>query len=508
MILKKIRQDLAESQKILQSIRSDLFNPHIIESSISFNHNLPSESSKLKNIYDEINSNLNILLRNITTLNKYIEDISEIGEHYKVLGSYNLKIDLNKNIKLNLLEDLSEFESQVSRNDIFRKVLDLSASISHKDLNIQNIYNYLEKINFEITHLKISSKEIILKYKKDIDDYHQKIKMIPVFEASRNTIENNLISYVDDKKQEIDRQMKVLHEQIESSKKIFKSLENSIVRAQQQNNSANDNFLVISKKFTDFSEQINNLKNLNESKISEIELQNETHFKNTLKDINKKYEDQINKFSFELDGVNKEIQDEITSIKNTSQSFKNFISNETSIKLTNDYKDKADFEKKSYYFFNILSFLIITLAIYISYESLSSFALAHVGTDKTYNTNDLAYLTIRLIFSLIVLSSLTFTSKLASKSYIYWKKNEGIFLRLTALKSFIADMSPEKKTEIHEKLVDVYFGKDDESESINNNKIKDLPNNITQLLSKIVEHNSNLLDISKNNKVQESSNEK
>lgn len=508
MILKKIRQDLTESQKILQSMRSDLLDPRIIKSPISFDHDLPSESSEFKNIYDTINSNLNILLRNITTLSKYTEEINEIGEHYKVLGSYNLKINLNENMKLNLIEDLSNFESQFNRNDIFGKILDLSTTISNKDFHIQNIYNYLERINFEIIHLKISSKEIILKYKKDIDDYHQKIKMIPVFEASRNTIENNLISYIDDKKQEIDRQMKVLDEQIESSKKIFKSLENSIVRAQQQNNSTNDNFLVINKKFTDFSEQINSLSKLNKDKISEIELQNENHLKNILKDINEKYEDQINKFTFELDDVNKEIQDEIKSIKNTSQSFKNFVSNETSIKLTNDYKDKADFEKKSYYFFNILSFLIITVAIYISYESLSNFALAHVGTNKTYNTNDLAYLTIRLIFSLIVLSSLTFTSKLASKSYIYWKKNEGIFLRLTALKSFIADMSPEKKTEIHEKLVDVYFGKDDESESINNNKIKDLPNNITQLLSKIVEHNSNLLDISKNNKVQESSNDK
>ncbi|NUF17427.1 hypothetical protein HUN18_17470, partial [Acinetobacter lactucae] len=80
--------------------------------------------------------------------------------------------------------------------------------------------------------------------------------------------------------------------------------------------------------------------------------------------------------------------------------------------------------------------------------------------------------------------------------YVYWKKNEGIFLRLTALKSFIADMSDTKKEEIHEKLVDVYFGKDEQDQNFNQ-KMKDLPNNITQLLGKVVEQTSVVLDIPK-----------
>lgn len=70
------------------------------------------------------------------------------------------------------------------------------------------------------------------------------------------------------------------------------------------------------------------------------------------------------------------------------------------------------------------------------------------------------------------------------------------FLRLTALKSFIADMSESKKREIHEKLVDVYFGKDEQEQNLNQ-KLKDLPNNITQLLGKVVDQTSVVLDASK-----------
>lgn len=79
------------------------------------------------------------------------------------------------------------------------------------------------------------------------------------------------------------------------------------------------------------------------------------------------------------------------------------------------------------------------------------------------------------------------------------EKNEGIYLRLTALKPFISAMPDEKKVQIHEKLVDVYFGKDEQEQNLNQ-KLKDLPDNITQLLGKVVDQTSVVLDASKSRK--------
>ncbi|WP_353162731.1 hypothetical protein [Acinetobacter guillouiae] len=223
------------------------------------------------------------------------------------------------------------------------------------------------------------------------------------------------------------------------------------------------------------------------------------NIKHVNSEIYKEFSKNLNDLVKELDHVDILIKEEVSTIKNTSKSFKDFISDETSIKLTDDYKSKAKWEMAAYYGFNFLSFIIIIVAIKLSWNSLTEFTQAHVGTNKSYTSLDLVYLSIRLIFSLIIFSSVAFTSRLASKSYVYWKKNEGIFLRLTALKSFIADMSESKKEEIHEKLVDVYFGKDEQEQNLNQ-KLKDLPDNITQLLGKVVEHTSGVLDSAKGNK--------
>lgn len=149
---------------------------------------------------------------------------------------------------------------------------------------------------------------------------------------------------------------------------------------------------------------------------------------------------------------------EIENISNTSRSFNEFISEETSIKLTNNFKTKSETERNLYYGFNVVSAIIIGVAIWMSYSSLTNFAEKH-STDFTQL--DLYYLAIRLLFSFLIFSTIAFTNKLANKHYYHWKKNESTYLKLTALKSFIADMSPEKQQEIHEKLIDVYFGKED-----------------------------------------------
>lgn len=198
----------------------------------------------------------------------------------------------------------------------------------------------------------------------------------------------------------------------------------------------------------------------------------------------------------ESDRQLKDLKLSISRMDEEIENYKEIVSDKTTEQLTSVYKREAFWEKCAYYIFSAIGFFIIIIAIFYSGISLSNFSEVHIGEGRSYNNLDLIYLSIRLIFSLIIFSSVAFTSKLASKSYFFWKKNEGIYLRLTALKPFISAMPNDKKVEIHEKLIDVYFGKDEQEQNLNQ-KLNDLPNNITQLLGKVVEQTSVVLDASK-----------
>lgn len=73
------------------------------------------------------------------------------------------------------------------------------------------------------------------------------------------------------------------------------------------------------------------------------------------------------------------------------------------------------------------------------------------------------------------------------------KKNESTYLKLTALKSFIADMSPDKQQEIHEKLIDVYFGKEDLDPTI----YKKMDNSSNDLIKFFTDKGINLVNSKK-----------
>ncbi|UIJ77056.1 hypothetical protein [Acinetobacter sp. SH20PTE14] len=220
------------------------------------------------------------------------------------------------------------------------------------------------------------------------------------------------------------------------------------------NNKISDSF----KKLTSISIEINTLEN-------ELSL-----YKNSINkqlsefiSVEKKYIDDhlvnlLNNLNIKFEEAEVQINNQIEKIENTSKSFNDFISDETSIKLTNNFKEKSESERKWYYGFNMVSGIAIIFAICMSYFSLTEFADNHA---KNFTQLDLYYLGIRLLFSFLIFSTVAFTNKLANKHYYHWKKNESTYLKLTALNSFIANMSPEKQQEIHEKLIDVYFGKED-----------------------------------------------
>ncbi|RPE47882.1 hypothetical protein EC846_0071 [Acinetobacter sp. BIGb0102] len=411
------------------------------------------------------------------------------------------------NIFDNFLKDISsrvgdkegflnnDFVDRLDANIIQQYNSNLKERMKSIDLNYMKQGYFEDDIQFY--KMIIDSFESVNRLRLDFLKFYREIKS--KYKSSSEgmlKIENDFYNYTNEKKKEIEVN--------------FISFENKIKSVVSKYNVTNDDLNDLNKSYLDISEKVKgiysqltdinaNIFNLNDElnkKISEFDTELKVRADRVEKKINDNTVAVLKDFVKDLDETESLITQEVNSIKKTSRGFKDFISDETSIKLTDDYKSKANFEMTSYYFFNFLSLAIISFAIYFSYSSLSDFATNHIGY---YTSLDLAYLGLRLIFSILIFSTIAFTSRLASKSYIYWKKNEGVFLRLTALKSFIADMSEAKKEEIHEKLVDVYFGKDEQEQNLNQ-KLKDLPNNITQLLGKVVEQTSVVLDASKTTK--------
>lgn len=445
-------------------------------------------SEYLKTI-DKIYSNLSFYKKNIVTLEKYILDFEDMSNNLEYKRVYDVKESVAEN---DSIRGINSFLKK-SFNDFYDLDLKiLLMEVSYKTISKEHL-NFLQKKQFDLDYLVKDSKELIIHFKGVIDNYRNNVKMIPVFESSRIKIEENLNQYIDLKKSEMDRYTKSLKDEFNTINNKLKSFDVDFDRLKKSNSeikvdndSLQDKITTIKNDIVNFDRVYSDNQNKLESKMNDL---TEVMKKEIYEAFRKKLEILVK----ELDEVDVLIKQEILSIKGTSKSFKDFISDETAIKLTDDYKNKAKWEMRAYYFFNFISLVIISFAIYFSYSSLSDFATKHTGN---YTSLDLAYLGIRLIFSILIFSTIAFTSRLASKSYVYWKKNEGIFLRLTALKSFIADMSDSKKEEIHEKLVDVYFGKDEQEQNLNQ-KLNDLPNNITQLLGKVVDQTSVVLDASK-----------
>ncbi|KXO85691.1 hypothetical protein AYK86_16345, partial [Acinetobacter venetianus] len=318
------------------------------------------------------------------------------------------------------------------------------------------------------------------------------------FDSIQN-IQQKYLDFTEQKTKELEILFGSFESKIKSAQSMYTITSDDLEGLHKDVLEINKNLNLNYNKMREVEKNINEFKSIYDAQV--LKFRNELDFRiNEIENIVRiKSNDKLNIFLKEIDSSTILMKSEFDEIKNTTKKFSEFMSDETSTKLTNDFKSKAETEMIAYYGFTALSFVIIFVAILISWNTLHTFADAHIGDGKNYNNLDLIYLSIRLIFSLIVFLSVTYTSKLASKSYTYWKKNEGIFLRLTALKSFIADMSETKKEEIHEKLVDVYFGKDDQDNNLNS-KLKDLPNNITQLLGKVVEQSSVVFDSTKQKK--------
>ncbi|MDY6451592.1 hypothetical protein [Acinetobacter faecalis] len=391
---------------------------------------------KILNEINLFNNNLHNTLNNFEK-DIYIDNPIFIKDH-SIDEKKRIRIDYEKNIDLEMLKEYNlNLENRI-------KNLKINSLGEHFEDDIY-FYEYLNEILNEINRLRLD----FLKFYRNFRNGKS---------GNLVKMESDFYNYIDNRVNKVDRYFKKIEEKLknidvdydESLKNIDKmnntymQLSSNVSNIYNDINVLNENLVQVKKNTDEFiNSSILNF----EAELISFKDQMLISMKSHLDDLELDKESSQIKISSYIDGIGK-----------TSRKFNEFISDETSIKLTDNFKAKASTEKKWYYVFNATSAIIIGVAIWMSYSSLTEFAKNHA---EDFTQLDLYYLAIRLLFSFLIFATVAFTNKLANKHYYHWKKNESTYLKLTALKSFIADMSPEKQQEIHEKLIDVYFGKED-----------------------------------------------
>lgn len=403
-------------------------------------------------------------------LNSYSKILSkDLENHFddnKRLDSYGQQFKDIIDIKISIRDSIELYEKQVSnylKSLHYSKDVDIttvsllnSEIIKIPSFLVDKINNFSENIYRKLVLL--NPENIISNFEDDLLFYHEIIKYrdeIKSIDYEINVFFENFVGLrnytTSENENNFENNYRVFDEKIKFMQISLNKVEENYVNISKNINSLFDGVNGLNNNLSDITQKILLLNNKVDNEVHDLFL-----------DLNNRFvertQNSINIVNDQIDAAEVIIKNEIDNLKNTTKNFNEFISDETSIKLTNNFKIKSNVERNWYYGFNFISAVIIVVAIIMSYSSLASFAEKH---STNFTQLDLYYLAIRLLFSFLIFSTIAFTNKLANKHYYHWKKNESTYLKLTALKSFIADMSPEKQQEIHEKLIDVYFGKED-----------------------------------------------
>lgn len=349
------RENYFRLKNTLSSIRKEL------ESKIDADLNdidLSKINDNLSKI-NRINSKLTVFNKNIIRLEEYVNVLQQYSKNISVIEEK----ELNQNLKKTDIENgINNFLFRIHRK--FNNISSIE-EILNTTIN-EDLSNIYDKLDFELSALIQELKEVINHFRPIINNYQNNIQMLPVFEASKRNIEKSLVDYINDKKKEIDLHFNSLRDEVNSTRNNFKFLNNEINNLKKIHSSINEDQNQINIRNSQLSKNITDLDINFKNKQNEIDLKLNLEIDSLTDKIYTKFEDKLLNLSKQLDDVNSIINAEVDSIKNTSKSFNDFVSDETSIKLTNDYKNKANIEMYAYYAFNLLSLIIICLAIAIS----------------------------------------------------------------------------------------------------------------------------------------------
>ncbi|MDP9804534.1 hypothetical protein [Acinetobacter calcoaceticus] len=280
-----------------------------------------------------------------------------------------------------------------------------------------------------------------------------------------------------------------LYDRVVLLEEQLKKLTNEVNFNSNQISETVDGFVL--KKEEDFDKQLNDL-------IDTL--------RSSLNSIHNKYENEIKGKVENLDTLVNQTDQDFKSTFNDYNQLKGLVNIKGEMLITDHYKNRAFWERITYWVMTVGTFLIIILSICLALNGLDEYkektdipvtALIEKYKDqpiekveKIYSAaqeNALIYLILRLIFSVLLFSSIIYTSRVAYRAYVHMRHSENMMLKLATLRPFINQLNEDERNQIHKDLVPDYFGKDAGMVDSANEKFKDLPANVSAVAMKAIE---------------------
>ncbi len=219
-------------------------------------------------------------------------------------------------------------------------------------------------------------------------------------------------------------------------------------------------------------------------------------------ELNKFKAERMAKANTDIEEIQKKTDKLKMSIEDTFgdiEAYKRIVNFKSEEEVSKHYANKAFWEKCTYWAATGISVVIILTALGLAWTGMSSFYIDYVAIQdpkKLEMNKDTAgyaviYLGFRLILSALLFLTVIYTSRIAYRSYIHWRHSESTMLKLSSLRPFINAFNDDEKKEIHKGLIQDYFGKDAGSLDGTDEKMKDVPRNITDIAIKAIERTKN-----------------
>ncbi|MDS7943375.1 hypothetical protein RMA95_05570 [Acinetobacter sp. V110_1] len=228
--------------------------------------------------------------------------------------------------------------------------------------------------------------------------------------------------------------------------------------------------------------------------------------RSSLGSVHNKYESEVKGKVENLETLINQTDQDFKSTFNDYNQLKGLVNIKGEMLITDHYKKRAFWERITYWSMTIATFIIIILSICLALNGLNEYKEktdVPVTTlienykdqpiekiEKIYSVtqnNALTYLVLRLIFSVLLFSSIIYTSRVAYRAYVHMRHSENMMLKLATLRPFINQLNDDERNQIHKDLVPDYFGKDAGLVDTANEKFKDLPANVSAIAMKAIE---------------------
>jgi len=395
---------------------------------------------------------------------------------------------LNQTANKDELETIRKYFSNFSSSNFN---VNISRNVEYRlDLFALGLYEFVNNL-FEVKQLFNSEK------------YEEFIKEI-------NIIRDQLLYFIDFYSSQLKNNIEnKLYDRVVLLEENLKKLSNEVDLNSEQINKTVEGFILTHEE--NYKNQLNEI-------IDGL--------RSSLSNIHSKYENEVKNKVESLYSLVNQTDDDFKSTFNDYNQLKGLVNIKGEMLITDHYKKRAFWERITYWLMTIGTFAIIIWSICLALNGLDEYKVkTNISIssmvqqykdqpvekiEKIYSviqSNALTYLVLRLIFSVLLFSSIIYTSRVAYRAYVHMRHSENMMLKLATLRPFINQLEEEDRNQIHKDLIPDYFGKEAGMVDATNEKFKDLPANVSAVAIKAIEQisgNSNSSGTEKNSKKSES----